>query len=186
MGGPLALSLSVALFVLVFTLFSFSPFAALGLLVAFVLLIVGGVFSVVGSQSAGRAKGDQDPTSRWWVGALGALGTGGVLALLFTFSAPADLFFWSHPLALPLLFSLPAIVGYLLLVRGAETVVVEASAVGIALGWVLFMGFASSVFFVSPFLAILLWPFLAVLFLWAVQKIAATLATRYLTRYLPS
>lgn len=123
---------------------------------------------------------------RLWVGSLGAMGTAALLSFVFTLSTEEGLPFpitWGHPLAVPFLTSLPAVVGFLLNVRQAQTIRTEASAVGTSLGWVLFMVFAASLPLLPSWLTLAFWAVTAALFMWATQKMFAFLAGRLAPRF---
>ncbi len=120
-------------------------------------------------------------TPQLWVGSLGAIGTAALLSFVFTLSTVEGLPFpitWGHPLAVPFLTSLPAVVGFLLNVRQTQTIRTEASAVGTSLGWVLFMIFAASLPLLPSWLTLAFWAVTAALFMWATQKMFAFLAGR--------
>ncbi len=125
---------------------------------------------------ADTAKGD---SPKLWVGLLGAMGTAALLSFVFTLSTVEGLPFpitWGHPLAVPFLTSLPAVVGFLLDVRQAQTPRTEAFAVGTALGWVLFMIFAASLPLLSSWLTLAFWVVTAALFMWTTQRVLSFLA----------
>ncbi len=121
-----------------------------------------------------------------WIGSLGAIGTAALLSFVLTLSTVEGLPFpitWGHPLAVPLLTSLPAVAGFLLNARQAQTIRTEASAVGTSLGWVLFMVFAASLPLLPSGLTLAFWAVTAVLLMWATQKMFAFLAGRLAPRF---
>ena len=117
---------------------------------------------------------------RWWYGPLAALGMASLLLLIFQVTVSGG-----HPLALPLLFTVPAMVGYAVSVRRAATVVAEATAIGTSLGWVLFMGLITinPIYRLPGVLALLILSVLAVLLMWATPRLGAGLAARLATRF---
>ena len=121
-----------------------------------------------------------------WIGSLGAIGTAALLSFVLTLSTVEGLPFpitWGHPLAVPFLTSLPAVVGFLLNVRQAQAIRTEAFAVGTSLGWVLFMVFAASLPLLPSWLTLAFWAVTAALFMWATQKMFASLAGRLAPRF---
>ncbi len=123
---------------------------------------------------------------RLWVGSLGAMGTAALLSFVLTLSPVEGLPFpimWGHPLAVPLLTSLPAVAGFLLNVRRAQTIRTEASAVGTSLGWVLFIVFAASLPFLPSWLTLAFWTVTAALFMWATQRMFASLVGHLAPRF---